>query len=281
MAQLSHPAKAPGVEKFDENYDEREFAVYKMVPLPKTSTEALLKAMVDGAGIPDAAQLAPESDFANQSLEAIIEKHLQLAEQTDTFNPRTFIVATHQDWQDKGVSLVNLNCDGQSSIDTVSVPAKLAASLLGSLEIGNTDWSEVKESVGADVAISSAMPEQQRIARKIAVYTSDNANMRILSEMLESLANGIGERGWEFQIPVWSNFTGSSRPYEEILAAHKQLWERYGYEKSVFVVADHDDFAEQGWILVKLEDGQIANKERCKDREGIRSLRESVVKQKI
>ena len=277
MSQLSHPAKASGMERFSGNYDEREFAVYKMVSLAPASTEALLKTMLDGGGIPSAARLAPQPDFADQSLQEVIEKHLQVTSQTDIYNPRTFIVVTASNWQEKGVLLVNLNCDGQSSIDTVSVPADQAVTLLMGLEIGNTDWNEVKESVGAKTTVPSVLPQEPQVSRKIAVYTFANANMRILTETLESLAEEIDEQGWAFQVPVWSNFTGSDKPQERILAAHKQLWERYGYDKSVYVVADRQNFAEEGWLLVELANDEILDSERCKGREGMTILRNRVI----
>ena len=95
-------------------------------------------------------QFPSQFRFAGQHLQAIINYHLELG-RTGEFDPIYFIVVVSPQWQSQGVLLVTLDDDNlECKPDLLCTSADEPGLSLVNLQIGNTDWYEVKESSSLD-----------------------------------------------------------------------------------------------------------------------------------
>lgn len=139
---LSLPAVVPGMEQYrDRPMTLDSFAVYNLV-----SPEDPQSDLVETCN-----SLCPRDDYVHfrktsnvNSLESLINLHLETTAQ-EKFDPGLFLVAADQDWKGKGLYIVTLE-DDEGKPDEFLVKAEDSGILLVNLQIGNTDWSEAKES---------------------------------------------------------------------------------------------------------------------------------------
>ena len=132
-----------------ELWPKDRFAVYVTARCTSTEREALIQALNSGLGgrkawtmggevCRDATGLLPEDGEID--LPNIASLHKKAASQ-EGFDPVTFILAKHADWQSSGVSIVR--ADGEE-LDVSDKPAEFAAEILTWVHQGLYTWTEGK-----------------------------------------------------------------------------------------------------------------------------------------
>lgn len=89
--------------------------------------------------------LAPQSKFISGPLTKVVDYHVQMT-MNGQYEPRHFLAVADKDWEDKGILIVTLDDDDREcKTDLFRIKAKDSGVSLCNLQIGNTDWYELKE----------------------------------------------------------------------------------------------------------------------------------------
>lgn len=139
---LSLPATVPGMQRYrDRPMTLDSFAVYNLIGARDPQSD-----LVETCNL-----LCPRDDYVHfrktsdvNSFESLINLHLETTAQAK-LDPGLFLVVADQDWKENGLYVVTLE-DDEGKPGKFLVKAEDSGILLVNLQIGNTDWTEAKES---------------------------------------------------------------------------------------------------------------------------------------
>jgi len=131
-------------------FEDRRIAIYTTLPLETSQLQQLEQDLRDADDIlsADVAHISPQPHF-NTVLD-IYNHHIDTAQQDDTspHDPSYFIVADHENWNEKGLLFVNLVAVTEQRDSFVGVcrcDLETATQIKANLEVGNMDWVDYKE----------------------------------------------------------------------------------------------------------------------------------------
>lgn len=144
---LTLPPGTPEIERYHHvGMRILPFALYTLIDIPSDENTALTQAC-NAQSRPDNVQVqpAPEYRFVGGPLRRVYDYHLRLVREGQ-FDPRWFVVVTSRDWREKGVLIVALDDDDlQCKTDAYFIKAEESGISLVNLQVGNTNWEDVKE----------------------------------------------------------------------------------------------------------------------------------------
>ncbi|OJD30790.1 amino acid permease protein [Diplodia corticola] len=146
---LSLPSTAPNTERHRTTLNGRyKFAVYTIADLDQSQLQALVTELNSAEYADDTCKLAPQPSFPGRPLRHVFDYHVRMRDEDTTLHPLYFIVAADVDYQTKGLVVVHLNTaqdEQEDSVDKARCEVDMAASWGTNLDIGNMDWSDLKE----------------------------------------------------------------------------------------------------------------------------------------
>ena len=181
--------------------------------------------------------------FINRPLSSIISHHRS---QPESFNKRYFVVVDRADWKAEGVVGVNLAFEG--FIDAARFKANLLGSVIPSVSIGNSEWSD----------------EIQHVENRpwIAVYADiwfDKGDAP--DELLKALNFGLESRKDDPELKVCglvTNYFVGTDDVKFVAKNHADIAAGKGYDSQFFIFADETNLDEYGVIIARMSaDGSV------------------------
>lgn len=270
--ELSLPPKAPTESYQQERHNTDKLAVYTLVDLANNGIRGLIKSLENnddklrGACCP-----APKYDFDGGSLHEVYDYHLKFATE-NSLHPTLFIVAHNQDYEKKGVLLVNLDTDMKCSVDTCRMKVAEALSAGVNLQIANMDWEDFKEdelpstpanNVGERNSAQVSHFESQQPAQPSAphhifgVYTTAGTNMTDIRGLLEPDWSDKPPKAWLCESV--GSYTDYPDPWTRLIKYHPWNCRRNPrLHRQWCICADEKDAKEHGVLLVHIDwDGNV------------------------
>jgi hypothetical protein len=133
--------------------ESRPVALYTLVDITDAELQELRQVCESACEPPDSGanvRLPPQAKFIGEPLRAVFDSHLELG-RGNVFDPTHFIVAVDKNWRANGVLLVTLDDededeDEEPKVDSFRIKAEDSGLCIVNIQIGNSDWSEEKES---------------------------------------------------------------------------------------------------------------------------------------
>ena len=141
------PLTSPLTQK--AGFEDRKIAIYTTLPLEASQLQQLEQALRDADDIlsTDVAQLSTQPHFS--SVLDIYNHHAGQAQQdSPQYDPSYFIVADHEDWNEKGLLFINVVAATEQRDSFVGIcrcDLETATQIKANLEVGNMDWVDYKE----------------------------------------------------------------------------------------------------------------------------------------
>ncbi|KAI9718856.1 MAG: hypothetical protein M1828_006545 [Chrysothrix sp. TS-e1954] len=145
---LTLPSRCP--EEVTSHLEERSmallpFALYDLIGLTDLDAAGLLEICNREYGDhANSIKYPIKKNFKGKSLREVFEHHLSMYSE-DTFEPGYFLAVTSRDWMSQGLLLVTLTDGDDDTVDTCFLKAESTGMAMVNLQIGNLDWSDVKE----------------------------------------------------------------------------------------------------------------------------------------
>ena len=139
---LSLPLLSPDSVRLQEaSFSLHPFALYTLVDITEDEYSRILENCNSRYDNHDnSVQRPPKYGFVGQSLQSAFDYHLQL----ERFDKVYFLAITSRNWTETGVYLVTMDNE-QGHPDACSIPVDESGLTLVNLQIGNSDWPEVKK----------------------------------------------------------------------------------------------------------------------------------------
>ncbi|KAF2146403.1 uncharacterized protein K452DRAFT_305336 [Aplosporella prunicola CBS 121167] len=265
------PRKAPNTERHLATLDgDYKFAVYATAELDGHRLSAFEQELNSAEFAEDTCKLALKPDFANKPFKDVYEYHIRLRDEDTTFHPLFFIVATHSDYDVKGVLVVYLNAPDDNKVDITRCHVKEAASWGMDLDIGNMDWEDLKEAEEQEWGTNSDGPIPLKTIQHSNPETPSPASpswqygIWSLVEKAIYLPPSIEADHYEKPLPhrrvqMARNFATVPDGWSEIVRLHPWLCKNYAHmHRQVGILADKPDFEADDVVLLRFDwDGDV------------------------
>lgn len=138
----------------DQPMQTRPAALYTLVDVTDVELQEIREICESKCEAPNPGvnvRLPPQAKFVGESLRAVFDYHLELGG-GNTFDPMHFIAAIDRNWRANGVLLVTLdNGDQECKVDSFCIRAEDSGLTVVNIQIGNSDWSEQKETYAIEL----------------------------------------------------------------------------------------------------------------------------------
>lgn len=139
---LDLPPETPdSVQSAEASFSLRPFALYVLVGITEDDYALALEKCNSKYGNHDNSVHRPSKyNFIGEPLQAAFDYHLH----QERFDKMTFLAVTSLNWKEVGIYLVTLD-DERGHVDAALIPAEETGMVLVNLQIGNSDWPEIKK----------------------------------------------------------------------------------------------------------------------------------------
>lgn len=134
-----------------------DFAVYSLISLDQDAQQRFLNDLNTGDMTTKRCILATQPDFSGRTLRDIYDHHIEASKEDNAMHPHYFIVADQDDWDTKGVLVVDLYAsrdlnrhedpdhDYEFTVGVLRCGVDMADCVCCNLDIANVDFIEYKE----------------------------------------------------------------------------------------------------------------------------------------